>query len=98
MSWFLVPQPFTLEQGRNYAALLSLSGFERAFATERIIIQKLIDAGFANVKVMMKRELIVDPGLASLDSSQGPWATGTWAGPSMTVSLPSSVKSVWISQ
>jgi hypothetical protein len=98
MSWSPVPQPFTLEQGRNYAALFSLSGFERTFATERIIVQKLIDAGFANVKVMMKREVITDPSLSALDSSQGPWATGTWAGPSMTVSLPSSVKSVWIGQ
>jgi hypothetical protein len=96
MSWIRMPLPFTIEPGRTYAALIGLSMFQKAFASDRVITQKLIDAGFSSVSVMMTRSEL-DPEMQALDPSDGPWAIATWLGPQQAASsLPSEIKAVWI--
>jgi hypothetical protein len=83
MAWKLITPPFTLEQNKQYSALLHLSFVEKAVATPDMITSKFTAVGFTNV---------------SVDDSDksNPRVLGTWPlADQDNVSFPTEVKTVW---
>lgn len=95
-TWTRLQSPFQLLPGRTYAAVLSLSSFERAFANSTNIAEKLENAGFADVSVMMTIADTTDDLIALAPTEKGPWAIGVWNLVASSAQLPSQVKAVWM--
>jgi len=58
---------YTVRQGKSYRAKIELPWTKRAFATERIVADRLLDAGFINVTVKAEGGGVY-------------WAWGEWPG------------------
>lgn len=78
--WALLEAPFTLKQGTLYACALKFNLGEKLLATEAMVVQKFIDAGFTGVTVDM-----------SVPRAEGTWGQSDDAG----VTLPNEVMDVW---
>jgi hypothetical protein len=83
MAWKQLTAPITLEQDKQYSALLHLGFVEKAVATPDMITSKFTAVGFTNVTV-------------DDSDTSNPRVLGTWPlADQDDVSFPSEVKTVW---
>lgn len=68
---------YTVITGRRYRATIKLGLFESALASATVIMARIVDAGFANVRVW--------------GGGRTWYADGTWVGPTTTAALPSQI-------
>lgn len=80
-SWQPLSPPFNLKNGTRYAATIVLSTVEKAFATQALIANKFLSAGFRDVACAPDKRRV----------------EGCWNKPDQeNVTLPSQVREVFV--
>jgi hypothetical protein len=93
--WQPLRPPYVLKSGAHYFAKLTLSSFEKMVANKGILADKFQEANFKDIQIYDTRNEL-GPHAPPDTGTEGPWAEGTYAGPSQQVDLPSQVTKVWV--